>query len=138
MEENKMLTNIDHLGIAVNDLNDSMHLYENILGLECHGQETVEDQSVNIAFYKVGDTKIELLESTCPEGPIARHINTRGQGLQHIAYRVANIEEAIADMVSKGIVMLDKTPRNGAGGSRIAFLHPKSTNGILIELCERA
>jgi len=133
-----MLKNIDHLGIAVNDLNDSMHLYENILGLECHGQETVEEQSVNVAFYKVGDTKIELLESTCPEGPIARHINTRGQGLQHIAYRVANIEEAIEDMIAKGIVMLDKTPRNGAGGSRIAFLHPKSTNGILIELCERA
>lgn len=133
-----MLTNIDHLGIAVNDLNDSMRLYENILGMECHGQETVEEQSVNVAFYKVGDTKIELLESTCPEGPIARHINTRGQGLQHIAYRVANIEEAIADMLAKGITMLDKTPRNGAGGSRIAFLHPKSTNGILIELCERA
>lgn len=133
-----MLTNIDHLGIAVNDLNDSMHLYENILGLECHGQETVEEQSVNVAFYKVGDTKIELLESTSPEGPIARHINTRGQGLQHIAYRVANIEEAIEDMVAKGIVMLDKTPRKGAGGARIAFLHPKSTNGILIELCERA
>lgn len=133
-----MLKNIDHLGIAVNDLGDSMNLYENILGLECHGKETVEEQSVNVAFYKVGDTKIELLESTHPEGPIARHINTRGQGLQHIAYRVANIEEAIEGMVAKGIVMLDKTPRKGAGGSKIAFLHPKSTNGILIELCERA
>lgn len=132
-----MLTNIDHLGIAVNDLGDSMHLYEDILGLVCHGKETVEDQSVNIAFYTVGDTKIELLESTCPEGPIARHISSRGQGLQHIAYRVANIEEAITDMVAKGMVMLDKTPRKGAGGSKIAFLHPKSTNGILIELCER-
>jgi len=133
-----MLTNIDHLGIAVHNLNDSMHLYENILGLECHGHETVEDQRVNIAFYKVGDTKIELLESTCPEGPIARHIDAKGQGLQHIAYRVANIEEAIEEMLSKGIAMIDKTPRLGAGGSKIAFLHPKSTNGILIELCEPA
>ena len=133
-----MLTNIDHLGIAVHNLNDSMHLYENILGLECHGHETVEDQRVNIAFYKVGDTKIELLESTCPEGPIARHIDAKGQGLQHIAYRVANIEEAIEEMLSKGIAMIDKTPRLGAGGSKIAFQHPKSTNGILIELCEPA
>ena len=133
-----MLKHIDHLGIAVDNLNDSMHLYEDILGLECHGQETVEDQRVNIAFFKVGDTKIELLESTCPDGPIARHINTRGQGIQHIAYRVADIETAISDMQAKGIAMLDKTPRIGAGGARIAFLHPKSTNGILIELCERA
>lgn len=133
-----MLKNIDHLGIAVNNLSDSMHLYEDILGLECHGHETVEDQRVNIAFYKVGDTKIELLESTCPEGPIARHIDAKGQGLQHIAYRVSNIEEAIEDMLSKGIAMIDKTPRLGAGGSKIAFLHPKSTNGILIELCEPA
>jgi len=132
-----MLKNIDHLGIAVNSLDDSMHLYENILGLECHGQETVEDQEVNIAFYKVGDTKIELLESTSIDGPIARHIDARGQGLQHIAYQVADIEEAIAELLNKGMTMLDKTPRRGAGGARIAFLHPKSTNGILIELCER-
>ncbi len=133
-----MLKNIDHLGIAVNNLSDSMDLYENILGLECHGQETVEDQEVNVAFYKIGDTKIELLESTSSNGPIARHIVARGQGLQHIAYSVANIEEAISDLMAKGIIMLDKTPRFGAGGSRIAFLHPKSTNGILIELCEKA
>ena len=133
-----MLKNIDHLGIAVNNLNDSMYLYEDVLGLECHGKETVEDQRVNIAFFKVGDTKIELLESTCPEGPIAKHIDSRGQGLQHIAYRVSNIEEAIEDMLAKGITMIDKTPRVGAGGAKIAFLHPKSTNGILIELCERA
>ncbi len=93
-----MLNKIDHLGIAVSCLGDSMNFYENILGLECHGQETVEDQKVNIAFFKVGETKIELLESTCPEGPIAKHINSRGQGLQHIAYRVANIEEAILEM----------------------------------------
>jgi len=133
-----MLSKIDHLGIAVNDLGDSMNLYENILGLECHGHETVEEQKVNVAFFKIGDTKIELLESTCPEGPIARHISSRGQGLQHIAYRVANLEEAIIEMKKKGVVMIDEQPRNGAGGARIAFLHPKSTNGILIELCERA
>ena len=133
-----MLNKIDHLGIAVDSLVDSRNLYENILGLECHGLETVLDQQVNIAFFKVGETKIELLESTTTEGPIARHIKARGQGLQHIAYRVADIEVAIQEMKRKGVQMIDEIPRIGAGGARIAFLHPKSTNGILIELCERA
>lgn len=133
-----MLNKIDHLGIAVNSLGDSMNLYENILGMECKGQETVEDQKVNVAMFRIGETKIELLESTSPEGPIARHIDKKGQGLQHIAYRVDNIEETIATMKQKGVVMIDEVPRKGAGGSKIAFLHPKSTNGILIEICEHA
>lgn len=133
-----MLNKIDHLGIAVDNLDESRNLYEHILGLECRGFETVADQQVNIAFFKVGETKIELLESTSPEGPIARHIRARGQGLQHIAYRVADIDIAILEMKKKGVVMIDDIPRIGAGGAKIAFLHPKSTNGILIELCERA
>ena len=133
-----MLSKIDHVGIAVSSLGDSRNLYENIFGLECHGQETVEEQKVNVAFFRVGDTKIELLESTCPDGPIAKHIDKRGQGIQHIAYRVDNIDEAICEMKKRGAVMIDEEPKIGAGGARIAFMHPKSTNGILIEICEHA
>lgn len=131
-----MLKKIDHLGIAVNSLNEYMNLYGNILGMAFHGMETIEEQKVKVAFFKVGETKIELLESTCPDGPIAKHISSRGQGLQHIAYHVLNVEEAIYEMKKKGIIMIDEQPRIGAGGARIAFMHPKSTKGILVELCE--
>ena len=128
---------VDHIGIAVSNLDESIKFYHDVLGIELQGTEEVADQKVKVAFMPRGDTEIELLESTAPDGPIAKFIEAKGQGIQHIAYRVDNIEQAIADMKEKGIRMIDETPRYGAGNAKIAFLHPKSTNGVLIELCER-
>ncbi len=128
---------IDHIGIAVKNLDETLKFYQGILGLECAGTEIVEEQKVKVAFLPIGDTEVELLESTEEDGPIAKFIEKKGEGIQHIAYRVENIEEAIEYMKSKGIRMIDEKPRYGAGGARIAFCHPKSTGGVLIELSER-
>ena len=128
---------VDHIGIAVSSLDESIKFYQDVLGIALQGTEEVADQKVRVAFMPCGDTEIELLESTAPDGPIAKFIEAKGQGIQHIAYRVDNIEQAIAEMKEKGIRMIDETPRYGAGNAKIAFLHPKSTNGVLIELCER-
>lgn len=133
----KVVTKVDHVGIAVSNLDEAVKLYKEVLGIELHGSEVVEEQKVKVAFLPVGDTEIELLESTSPEGPIAKFIESKGQGIQHIAFRVENIEAALEEMRSKGMRLIDEKPRYGAGGARIAFLHPKSTNGVLIELCER-
>lgn len=132
-----MIGKVDHIGIAVSNLDDAIKLYKDVLGLGLHGIEEVEEQKVKVAFLPVGDTEIELLESTSPEGPIARYIEAKGQGIQHIAFQVDNIETALEEMKSKGMRLIDEKPRYGAGGAKIAFLHPKSTNGVLIELCER-
>lgn len=132
-----MTSKIDHIGIAVANLDEALKLYTEVLGLNVHGTEIVEEQKVKVAFLPIGDTEVELLESTDAEGPIAKFIETKGQGIQHIAFRVSNIEEALAAMKAKGIRLIDEKPRYGAGGAKIAFLHPKSTNGVLIELCER-
>ena len=132
-----MVKKLDHIGIAVENLSESVAFYRDVLGLELHGTETVEEQKVKVAFFPVGDTEIELLESTDPEGPIARFIAAKGQGIQHVAFRVPDIEKALEEMKSRGIRLIDEKPRYGAGGAKIAFLHPKSTNGILIELCQR-
>ena len=132
-----MVNKIDHIGIAVNNLNDTLNFYENILGLKSAGTEIVEEQKVKVAFMPIGDTEVELLESTEEDGPIAKYIAKNGEGVQHIAYRVDDIEKAIAEMKEKGIRMIDEKPRYGAGGAKIAFCHPKSTFGVLIELCER-
>jgi methylmalonyl-CoA/ethylmalonyl-CoA epimerase len=132
-----MVRKIDHIGIAVKNLEESLKFYQETLGLDLEGIEVVEEQRVRVAFLPIGDTEIELLESTDPEGPIARHIEKRGQGVQHLAVRVENIEEAIAEMKEKGIRMIDEVPRYGAGGAKIAFCHPKSTGGVLVELTER-
>lgn len=132
-----MVKKVDHIGIAVKDLEESLKFYQNVLGMDLQGTEIVEEQKVKVAFLPLGDTEIELLESTDSEGPIAKYIDKKGEGIQHIAYRVDNIEEAIAEMISKGVRMIDETPRYGAGGAKIAFCHPKSTNGVLIELCQR-
>ena len=129
---------VDHIGIAVSNLEEAVKFYHDVLGIELQGTEEVADQKVKVAFMPCGDTEIELLESTAPDGPIAKFIEAKGQGIQHIAYRVDNIEQAIADMKEKGIRMIDETPRYGAGNAKIAFLHPKSTNGVLVELCERS
>ncbi len=132
-----MVTKIDHIGIAVKDLNETLRFYEDILGIKCTSKEVVEDQGVRVAFLPIGDTEVELLESTTEDGPIARFIEKRGEGIQHIAFKVDDIEGKIKELEEKGVTMIDKVPRYGAGGARIAFLHPKSTSGVLIEISER-
>ena len=128
---------IDHLGIAVNSIEEAKKLFHDILGLTFEGTETVQEQKVTTAFFPVGDSEVELLESTAPDGPIAKYLEKRGEGIQHIAFRVDNLEEALAELKEKGIRLIDEKPRQGAGGAKIAFLHPKSTHGVLIELSER-
>ncbi len=131
------IKHIDHIGIAVKNLDQAGKFYSEILDLQMEGTEQVADQKVNVAFFPVTDSEIELLESTDPDGPIARHINARGEGIQHIAFCVENIEEALQELKTKGIRLIDQTPRYGAGGARIAFIHPKETNGVLVEICQR-
>ena len=131
------IVKIDHLGIAVNSIDDGKNFFSDILGLEFEGTETVQEQKVTTAFFPVGDSEVELLESTAPDGPIAKYIEKKGEGIQHIAFRVENIEEALSELKEKGVRLIDETPRKGAGGAKIAFLHPKSTHGVLVELCER-
>ncbi|MCD6362970.1 MAG: methylmalonyl-CoA epimerase [Synergistetes bacterium] len=128
---------VDHIGIAVKSISEALKLYEETLGIKCEGVEEVPDQKVKTAFLPVGDTEIELLESTAPDGPVAKFIEKRGEGLHHIALRVENIEEALEELKGKGIRLIDEKPRKGAGGARIAFLHPKATGGVLLEICER-
>ncbi len=127
---------IDHIGIAVKNLAESAKLYE-MLGIKSTGVEEVAQQKVKVSFFPVGDSEIELLESTSPDGPIAKYIEKNGEGIQHMALRVDNIEAALAELKAKGVRLIDETPRYGAGGARIAFVHPKSTGGILLELSER-
>ena len=128
---------IDHLGIAVHSIEEAKKLFQDTLGLKFEGSETVAEQKVTTAFFPVGDSEVELLESTAPDGPIAKYLEKRGEGIQHIAFRVENIEEALAELKEKGIRLIDEKPRLGAGGAKIAFLHPKSTHGVLIEISER-
>lgn len=127
---------LDHIGIAVKSLAQSAKLYE-MLGVKSTGVEEVAEQKVKVSFFPVGDSEIELLESTSPDGPIAKYIEKNGEGIQHLALRVDNIEAALAELKAKGVRLVDETPRYGAGGARIAFVHPKSTGGILLELSER-
>ena len=128
---------IDHLGIAVNSLAEGQSFWTDILGLESQGTETVEEQKVTTAFLPIGESEVELLESTSPDGPIAKYIEKKGAGIQHVAFRVENIEEALAELKEKGVKLIDQKPRKGAGGAKIAFLHPKATKGVLVELCQR-
>ncbi len=129
-------SHIEHIGIAVKDLEESIKYYEDVLGLECYGIEEVKDQKVKTAFFLVGQTKIELLESTDPEGPIGKYIEKRGEGIHHIAFAVKGLEKGLKEIEAKGIRLIDQKPRKGAEGLDIAFLHPKSTHGVLTELCE--
>jgi methylmalonyl-CoA/ethylmalonyl-CoA epimerase len=128
---------IDHIGIAVKNIEQAGKFYRDILGLEIEGTENVADQKVNVAFLPITDSELELLESTDPEGPVSKFIDSRGEGIQHIAFRVENIDEALKELKSKGIRLIDEEPRLGAGGARIAFIHPKESGGVLVELCER-
>ena len=129
---------IDHLGIAVNSIDEGKNFWTDVLGLEFEGAETVTEQKVTTAFFPVGESEVELLESTAPDGPVAKFIDNKGTGFQHIAFRVADIDAALAELKEKNVQLIDQTPRIGAGGARIAFLHPKATGGILVELCERS
>jgi len=131
------LKNIDHIGIAVSNLQESLSFWERSLGIELHGIEEVAEQNVRTAFLPVGGTEIELLEPTSADSSVARFIEKRGEGLHHIAIRVDDIEAALAELKAEGIQLIDETPRNGAGGARMAFVHPKATHGVLLELCER-
>jgi len=128
---------IDHLGIAVNSIDEGKNFWSEVLGLAFEGTETVAEQKVTTAFFPVGESEIELLESTAPDGPIAKYMEKKGAGIQHIAFRVADIEAALAELKEKGVRLIDEKPRMGAGGAKIAFLHPKATGGVLVELCER-
>ena len=133
------ISHLEHIGIAVPNLAEAINYYENVLGLKCYKQEVVEDQKVTTAFFKVGDTKIELLEATSPESTIAKFIEKNGGrgGMHHMAFAVEDgVGNALAESAEKGVQLIDKTPRKGADGLQIAFLHPKSTQAVLTELCE--
>ncbi len=131
-----MFKKINHIGIAVKNLDDALSVFQDTLGMTCTGIEEVEDQKVRAACLPVGESEIELLESTSPEGNIARFIEKRGEGIHHIAFEVDNLEEVLEDLKRKGVRLIDQKPRIGVGGIKIAFLHPKSSNGVLVELCE--
>ncbi|MBK9389103.1 MAG: methylmalonyl-CoA epimerase [Bacteroidetes bacterium] len=128
-------THIEHIGIAVSNLENAISMYENVFGLKCYKIEEVADQKVRTAFFLIGQTKIELLESTDPEGPIGKFIEKKGEGMHHIAFAVDNVEEQLIEAEKSGIRLIDSKPRKGAEGLDIAFLHPKSTAGVLIEIC---
>ena len=130
-----MITKIDHLGIAVNSLDESIAYYENTLGLTCEGKEEVESQKVRTAFFAVGDVHIELLEPTDPESPIAKFLEKRGEGIHHIAFRTDDITAQLASVKESGARLIHEVPFEGAADKLVAFLHPKSTHGVLTELC---
>lgn len=129
-------SHIEHIGIAVTNLEDTISFYEKVLGLTCYKIEEVPDQKVKTAFFLVGQTKIELLESTDPDGPIGKFVAKRGEGIHHIAFSVEDIEQQLKHASDLGVKLIDHTPRKGADGLDIAFLHPGTTKGVLIELCE--
>ena len=128
---------VDHIGIAVKDMEQAKKFYTEVLGMAAMGEEVIEQQKVKVCFIPCGDSEVELLESTSPDGPVAKFIEKNGEGMQHLALRVDNIEAALADLKEQGIRLIDETPRYGAGGASIAFVHPKATGGILLELSER-
>lgn len=128
---------IDHLGVAVKSIDAGKNFWTEVMGLRFEGAETVAEQKVTTAFFPVGESEVELLESTAPDGPIAKYLEKKGEGIQHIAFRVENIEAALAELKAKGIQLIDEKPRQGAGGAKIAFIHPKAASGVLVELCER-
>jgi len=130
-------THIEHIGIAVKNLSESIPYYEKLLETPCYAIEEVIDQRVKTAFFKIGETKIELLESTDQEGPIGKFLEKRGEGIHHIAFAVADATEALSDAEKSGIALIDKTSRKGAEGMNIGFLHPKSTHGVLTEFCSK-
>jgi len=130
------ITRVDHIGIAVKSIAESLKVYE-AMGLKSVGVEEVAEQKVRVAFLPLGEAEIELLESTSPDGPVAKYIEKNGEGIQHLALRVDNLEAALAELKAQGVRLIDEKPRYGAGGAKIAFVHPRSTGGVLLELSER-
>jgi methylmalonyl-CoA/ethylmalonyl-CoA epimerase len=126
---------IEHIGIAVSSLEEAIPFYERVLGLECYAIEEVADQKVRTAFFRVGDTKIELLESTDPEGPLGKYIGKKGPGIHHLAFAVEDVAASLSHARAQGVRLIDREPRPGAEGLEIAFLHPGSTFGVLTEFC---
>jgi methylmalonyl-CoA/ethylmalonyl-CoA epimerase len=133
-----MIKEIEHIGIAVKDLEEAMHIYTDLLGLKLEGTGVVEEQKIRFATILVGDVKIELVQSTHPDGPIGKFIEKRGPGIHHIAFRVDNIDKALKKLSAQGVNLIDEKARIGAAGTRMAFIHPKDMNGVLIELVETA
>ena len=131
------LTHIEHIGIAVKNLDEAIKFYEGVFGLKCYAVEEVADQKVKTAFLQIGQTKVELLESIDPEGPIGKFIEKRGEGIHHIAFAIKGLQSSLDELKSKGIKLIDKKPHQGAEGMNIAFIHPKETYGVLTELCEK-
>jgi methylmalonyl-CoA/ethylmalonyl-CoA epimerase len=129
------ISHIEHIGIAVNSLEEAIPFYENMLGMKCYAVEEVHDQKVKTAFFMVGQTKIELLESTDPKGPIGKFIEKKGPGIHHLAFAVDNVDQSLAELENKGVRLIDQKGRKGAEGLTIGFLHPKSTLGVLTEIC---
>jgi len=130
------ILNIDHLGIAVDSMAAGKTFWNAILGLNFSGEETVVEQKVNTGFFPVGESEVELLESTAPDGPVAKYIEKKGTGVQHIAFVVEDVAAALEELKAKGVALIDQVPRRGAGNKQIAFLHPKATGGVLVELCQ--
>ena len=128
---------IDHLGIAINSITAGEKFWTDVLGLVCEGSETVAQQRVTTAFFPVGESEVELLEPIASDSPVAKFLEKKGEGIHHVAFQVENIEAALIELKEKGIRLIDETPRYGAGGAKIAFIHPHATNGVLVELCER-
>lgn len=131
------ITHIEHIGIAVKSIDEAKKYYEGVLGLKCYAVEEVTDQKVKTAFFMAGQTKIELLESTSPDGPIGKFIEKKGEGIHHIAFAIKGLQNSLDEIKSKNVVLIDEIGRKGAEGLNIAFLHPKSTFGVLTELCEK-
>ncbi|MFZ5517523.1 MAG: methylmalonyl-CoA epimerase [Candidatus Zhuqueibacterota bacterium] len=131
-----MILKIDHIGIAVRDLQQQITFYKDIMGLTCTGVEEVADQKVKVAMFPVGEIRLELLQPTSPDSPIAKFLEKKGEGVHHIAYQVDNIEKQLQSFEDNKVQLIDKVPRKGAEGLNIAFLHPKSTFGVLTEICE--
>jgi methylmalonyl-CoA/ethylmalonyl-CoA epimerase len=129
------ISRIEHIGIAIENLEEAVAFFENVYGFKCYAVEEVADQKVRTAFFMVGETKIELLESTDPEGPVGKFIAAKGQGIHHLAFCVDDVAGALAQVENQGVRLIDKTPRKGAEGLNIGFLHPKSTFGVLTEFC---
>ncbi len=132
-----MIEKVDHIGVAVNNIDDALKFYTEHLGMECKDVEEVPEQKVKVAFLPVGESKIELLEPSSDDSPVKKFLDKKGEGVHHIALHVDNIEKALADMKEKGVKLIDEEPRDGAHGAKIAFIHPKSTGGTLVELCQK-
>ncbi|MBN2909791.1 methylmalonyl-CoA epimerase [Polycladomyces sp. WAk] len=136
MNQRQAPRQISHIGIAVRSLDEAIPLYRDILGLAWEGTETVESEQVRVAFFRIGETRIELLEPLSPESAIAKHLEKRGEGIHHIALEVSDIERRLSELAEQGVRLIHERPKQGAHNAKVAFLHPKSTGGVLFELCE--